>query len=127
MNKDKILERIQSIGKSREPINKLTEMKLSSKGHYKALCESYKNGMLDFTKFSDIHTQLLDEGAYDWYDISGDMINHFMLTHPKLKFGWEDMTAHERWNFVEAIHYGIESLHREDIHAQYREILNRIK
>ena len=127
MNKDKILEKIQSIGKPKEPINKLTEMKCTLIGNKKEYKESREAGMLDFQDFDGMYKQLLEEGAYDMYDISGDMINHFMLTHPKLKFAWEDMNADERWNFVEAIHYGIESLHRADIHAQYNIILDSIK
>ncbi len=120
MNKDKILEKIQSIGKPREPIHKLTEMKCTLIGNKKVYKESREAGMLDFTKFSDIHEELIEAGAYDWYDISGDMINHFMLTHPKLNFAWKDMNADERWNFVEAIHYGIESHHRSEIYDQHR-------
>jgi len=117
MNKDRILEKIQAIGKPRKPIHKLTEMKgTRNKNQYK---ESCADGMLDFQEFDEIYKQLIEEGAYDWYDISGDMINHFILTHPRLKFAWKDMSIDERWNFVEAIHYGIEYFHRADIHAQY--------
>ncbi len=108
MNKDRILKNIQSIGKPKQNINKLTDMKCSSKGNYKALCESYKNGMMEFDKFDELYDQITEE-EYDGYYIAADMINHFMLTHPKLKSEWNLMSADERWNFVEAIHYGIES------------------
>ena len=114
MNKDKFLEQIGEIGKQPINVNKLTEMKHTLVGNKKAYKESREAGMLNFREFSDIHKQLIKDGASDWYDISGDMINHFMLTHPKLKFAWEDISADERWNFAEAIHYGIESHHRSD-------------
>ncbi len=112
MNNEETLKKIAGIGKDKQPINKLTKMKCSSKGNYKALCESYKNGMMEFDKFDELYDQITEEED-DGYYIAADMINHFMLTHPKLKSGWNLMSADERWNFVEAIHYGIEGYIRQ--------------
>lgn len=119
MNKERFLKQVGEIGKQPIDVNKLTEMKHTLKGNKKAYKESIEAGMFDFTEFANIHKELIKTES-DWYHLSGDMINHFMLTHPKLKLGWEDMCADERWNFVEAIHYGIESHHRSEIYDQHR-------
>jgi len=68
--------------------------------------------MMNFNLFSDMHDELISHEP-DGYYIAGDMINEFMLTHPHLKHSWKNMTADERWIFVEAMHYGIETLIRK--------------
>ena len=123
MNKERFLTQVGEIGKTKErfDINKLTTMDYTLKGNKKVYKESLEAGMFNMAKLHILHEQLVeDDSESDWYSISGDMINHFMLTHPKLKFAWEDMCADERWNFVEAIHYGIESHHRSEIYDQHR-------
>jgi hypothetical protein len=89
---------------------RLTEMKCSAENneeYYKILVN---DGMMDFDDFDGLYNQMNDLGDgenQDPYFLTGDMINAFMLTHPVLKDGWNNMTADERWIFTEAIYYGI--------------------
>lgn len=94
-----------NIGKNMS-IDKLTDMDYTLKGNKESLDRLYKDGMQDFS----VYTELTKEDDWDGYHVSGDMINHFMLTHPKLKDGCEQMSADERWIFTEAMFYGIEQL-----------------
>ena len=56
-----------------------------------------------------------DKNNWDAYHMSGDMINAFMLTHPKLKEAWATMTGDEKWITVEVLHYGIESFLKHEL------------
>ena len=88
-------------------IKKLTDKEHSFIGSNKAYKESLDAGMIDFNQFDMLFSEYVKD-EHDYFGIAGNMINHFMLSHPNLKSAWSSMTTDERWIFVTAIHNGIE-------------------
>ena len=86
---------------------KLTDMEYSLVGNNKAYAELLNAGMIDYDQLDTLFSEYANVSP-DFFDIAGNMINQFMLSHPNLKSGWDSMTADERWIFVTAIHNGIE-------------------
>jgi len=93
---------------------KLSEMDCSVDGNKQAITQLYDDGMFNLSEFGNLYKELTKD-EWDGYQVAGDMINQFMLTHPKLKDGWSQMSADERWIYTEAMHYGIESLIRKGL------------
>ena len=104
---------------------RLTEENCSIEGNTAANKKLLEAGMLPWgdidTMFDEFHaaeaasSNNFKEGCWDDYNMAGDMINVIMSMHPKLKEAWNEMSADEKWLFVEAIHYGVDSKIRREV------------
>ncbi len=65
-----------------------------------------------FNSVNERHQRLLDENDQytDFYFMEGELLNQFISIFPHMKDAWDKLTIHDKWLFVEGVHYAIRPL-----------------